>query len=61
MIKNFAKGFAIGIGFVFGKSCVHATAKRIAQHFANDDEYMAKQKECDPDWYNCLLTYRTKP
>lgn len=61
MIKNFAKGFAIGIGFVFGKSFTRVSLKYIARHFANDDEYMARQKECDPDSYNFLLTYRTKP
>lgn len=51
-------GIKLGIGFTIVKFTINLADVVVKQTLAKDDEYMEREKDRDPEWYEELLKYR---
>ena len=53
-------GFKFGIGYIIAYVFMYGIGNAIERVAANDDEYMERLKDRNPEQYNRLLKYRMK-
>ena len=58
MKEGFKKGFGFWMGIAVAGGLVGFINGRLYRLLANNDEFMEKEKECDPEFYETLKKYR---
>lgn len=61
MFKNFKKGFGLALGIITAKAIISVISKEATIYFANDREFMEKEKTYNPRMYEELKQYIRNP
>ena len=61
MFENFKKGFGLALGVILAKATLQFILQEMLRHFANDKEFMEKEKTYNPRMYEVLKPYIRNP